>query len=165
MVDYASPWRRSLYEERHRKIQSGLQNRDHLSRDASFRIELMLEAGKPAARETKVAQRFQADLACPDLRIKIFRFRFDPNHRFVHGVSFRQEGRIARRHERGTGCGGRKSAGAPSRSQGELNLVSGRAARKDERRSGVRQNRVVPTPVAGAKLRGGEPTQPGSAKP
>jgi hypothetical protein len=29
-----------------------------------------------------------------------------------HAIPSRQEGRIARRHERGTGCGGRESAGA-----------------------------------------------------
>jgi hypothetical protein len=33
-------------------------------------------------------------------------------------------GAVARRHERGTGCGGRESVGAPWRSQGEMNLVS-----------------------------------------
>jgi hypothetical protein len=31
---------------------------------------------------------------------------------YFRAVSTRQEGRIARRHERGTGCGGRESAGA-----------------------------------------------------
>jgi hypothetical protein len=30
---------------------------------------------------------------------------------YFRAVSSRQEGRIARRHERGTGCGGRESAG------------------------------------------------------
>jgi hypothetical protein len=39
-------------------------------------------------------------------------------------------------------------------SQGEF-LVSDTGA-QDERRYCVRQNRVVPTPVAGAKLRGGD---------
>src|SRR5580692_8870011 len=33
-------------------------------------------------------------------------------------------GAVARRHERGTGCGGRKSVGAPWMSRGEMNLVS-----------------------------------------
>jgi len=40
-------------------------------------------------------------------------------------VLFPARGAVARRHERGTGCGGRESVGAPWRSQGELNLVSG----------------------------------------
>jgi hypothetical protein len=45
-------------------------------------------------------------------------------------VSFRQEGRIARRHERGTGCGGRKGVRRARQSQGEMNLVSGQLACK-----------------------------------
>jgi len=39
-------------------------------------------------------------------------------------------GAVARRHERGTGCGGRKSVGTQLRSQGEFNLVSDRQARR-----------------------------------
>jgi hypothetical protein len=62
-------------------------------------------------------------------------------------------GAVARRHERGMGCGGRDSVGAP------LNLVSDLQVR-DERRFSVRQNRVVLTPVAGAKsaVAGSNPT-------
>ena len=45
-------------------------------------------------------------------------------------VPFRQEGRIARRHERGAGCGGRKSVRRAMWSQGEMNLVSGQLACK-----------------------------------
>jgi hypothetical protein len=45
-------------------------------------------------------------------------------------VSFRQEGRIARRHERGAGCGGRKGVRRARQSQGEMNLVSEFAACK-----------------------------------
>ena len=42
----------------------------------------------------------------------------------------RPRGAVARRHERGMGCGGRESVGAQVRSQGELNLVSDLQARK-----------------------------------
>jgi hypothetical protein len=48
---------------------------------------------------------------------------------YFHTVSFRQEGRIARRHERGTGCGGREGVGAQVIA-GRSQLVSDRAARR-----------------------------------
>jgi hypothetical protein len=57
------------------------------------------------------------------------------------------------------GCGGRGSVGAQMESQGELNLMSDNCA-EDERRCCVRQNRVVPTPVAGAKLSVADTIQP-----
>ena len=71
----------------------------------------------------------------------------------------------------GVGCGGRDSVGAQGRSQGGLNLVSDVQARKTNdvkaRRSllaktgcCVRQNRVVPTPVAGVKLSVAKSIQP-----
>jgi hypothetical protein len=44
--------------------------------------------------------------------VKIFRFPSTQIDGSFRAVSFRQEGRIARRHERGTGCGGRESVGA-----------------------------------------------------
>jgi hypothetical protein len=50
----------------------------------------------------------------------------------------------------GTGCGGRGSVGRVKVFAGRLS-VSGHGA-QDDRRCCVRQNRVVPTPVAGAKL-------------
>ncbi len=65
-------------------------------------------------------------------------------------VPSRQEGRIARRHERGTGCGGRRQRQARSVFAGRLS-VSGHGA-QDDRRCGVRQNRVVLASVAGVKL-------------
>jgi hypothetical protein len=43
---------------------------------------------------------------------KYFRFRLTQITSKSVTVSFRQEGRIARRHERGAGCGGRKASGA-----------------------------------------------------
>jgi hypothetical protein len=65
-------------------------------------------------------------------------------------VPSRQEGRIARRHERGTGCGGRRQCQARSVFAGRLS-VSGHGA-QDDRRCSVRQNRVVLASVADVKL-------------
>ena len=112
--------------------------------------------------KTNFASQFKLIWVVQSPRLKIFRFRFDPNHRFDDAISFRQEGRIARRHERGTGCGGRGSVVAPAWWQGGFKPVS---HHRRERTNGawalrsllaktgccVRQNRVVPTPVAGAK--------------
>ena len=108
--------------------QRGRANQPASSARSNDRLE------KSVARKSKVAQRFQADLGGPVPCAKIFRFQFDPNHRFDDAVPFRQEGRIARRHERGTGCGGRENAGAPSRSQARGKPVSDRAGAEDERR-------------------------------
>ena len=67
-------------------------------------------------------------------------------------VSFRQEGRIARRHERGTGCGGRKGVRRAMAIAGRDEPRERSAGVQDDRRLSGRQSRVVPTPVAGAKL-------------
>src|SRR4051812_10615911 len=64
------------------------------------------------ARKLRIAEPFQADLGRPDLLAKIYRFPTSPNQWLNRAIPTRQEGRIARRHERGTGCGGRESAGA-----------------------------------------------------
>ena len=69
---------------------------------------------------------------------------------YFRAVPSRQEGRIARRHERGTGCGGRRQRQARSVFAGRLS-VSGHGA-QDDRRCGVRQNRVVLASVADVKL-------------
>ena len=61
----------------------------------------------------------------------------------------------------GQGCGGRGSVGRASDSQGGLRPVSDQGA-TDERRSCVRQNRVVPAPVAGVKSAEVLRAQPGS---
>src|ERR1700687_2958567 len=71
-------------------------------------------------------------------------------------VPSRQEGRIARRHERGAGCGGRGSA---RRCQG----MAGRVDTARELTNGTqtndafrgRRSRVVLAPVAGVKFGGG----------
>src|SRR3984893_18932788 len=57
-------------------------------------------------------------------RRAIFRFTETPNQWLNSGRPVPTRGAVARRHERGMGCGGRESVGAQWRSQGELNLVS-----------------------------------------
>jgi hypothetical protein len=69
--------------------------------------------------------------ACDKLtRRAKFRFAQTPNQWLNFGHPVPTRGAVARRHERGTGCGGRKSVGAQMRSQGEMNLVSDRQARR-----------------------------------
>jgi hypothetical protein len=65
---------------------------------------------------------------------KIFRFPSTQIDGSFRAVSFRQEGRIARRHERGTGCGGRESVGA---NRGR------RASQARERSRGVQDERRI----------------------
>jgi hypothetical protein len=61
---------------------------------------------------------------------KYFCFRLTQISCISLDVPSRQEGRIARRHERGAGCGGRESVRRAWQSQGEMNLVSGQLACK-----------------------------------
>jgi hypothetical protein len=86
---------------------------------------------RPHAPKIQFPKPNQADLGRPVAAQKIFRFTFNPNHRRMSGCPVPARGAVARRHERGTGCGGRESVGASWRSQGELKLVSdrGRARR------------------------------------
>jgi hypothetical protein len=71
---------------------------------------------------------------------KIFRFRRRANQRYQLAPSHPgYEGRIASRHERGVGCGGRRSVGCAMNS------------RADERRRCVRRSRVVLASVADVK--------------
>ena len=74
----------------------------------------------------------------------------DPKSVAMSAIPFRQEGRIAIVTNAGRGCGGRESVGA----QGPAGRVEPRErlqGAQDDDVSSVRQNRVVPTPVAGAK--------------
>ena len=80
-----------------------------------------------------------------------FRFAETPNQWPISGHPVPARGAVARRHERGMGCGGRESVGAQLMSQGGLNPVSDSRARRTNDVFSVRQNRVVLTPVAGAK--------------
>ena len=77
----------------------------------------------------------------------------------MSAIPFRQEGRIAVVTNAGRGCGGRESVGA----QGLAGRVEPRErlqGAQDDDVSSVRQNRVVPTPVAGAKLSVASSIQP-----
>jgi hypothetical protein len=103
-----------------------------LDRDGRLRRRwLALSALRYLARKIQFPKPIQADLGGPVPARKIFRFTFNPNHQRISGCPVPARGAVARRHERGTGCGGRESVGAPGRSQGGLNPVSdrGRAGR------------------------------------
>ena len=81
-------------------------------------------AGKPFSHTSRTGAASACPSGCGRLaRRANFRFAESPNQWLTPAIPFRQEGRT-RRHERGTGCGGRESVGAPLMSQGELNLVS-----------------------------------------
>src|SRR6478736_9070332 len=87
---------------------------------------------------------------CQAPKSKIFRFAADPNQ-FTDSLSRPTGGAIARRHDRGAGCGGRGVRRATA--------VAGRDEPRERcaacRMIGafcVRQNRVVLAPVAGAKF-------------
>jgi hypothetical protein len=70
-----------------------------------------------------------SEMACPAPFAKIFPFSLDPNQMHIQAVPSLR-GAIARRHERGAGCGGRESVRRARQSQGEMNLVSEFAACK-----------------------------------
>ena len=70
---------------------------------------------------------------CPALRGKIFASTRRANQFYDFARLTRQEGRIASRHERAVGCGGRR-------------------CHEDERGGSVRRSRVVLAPDAGAKF-------------
>jgi hypothetical protein len=59
-----------------------------------------------------------------------FRFAKTPNQWPISGHPVPTRGAVARRHERGMGCGGRESVGAQLISQGGLNPVSDPQARR-----------------------------------
>src|SRR5260370_35465366 len=89
-------------------------------------------------------------MACPAPFAKIFLFSPDPNqftdsHRLVP-----TRGAIARRHERGAGCGGRKGVRRATAVAGRDEPRERSASVQDDRRLSGRQNRVVLAPVAGA---------------
>ena len=88
-----------------------------------------------------------------------------PNQWLNPGRPVPVSGAVARRHERGTGCGGRESVGAYWRVAGRTEPRERFTFAQDERRLSVRQNRVVLTPVAGAKSAEVWRAHPGFAKP
>jgi hypothetical protein len=71
-----------------------------------------------------------SEMAFQPLFTKIFCFAPDPNHFTDSPRPVSTRGRIARRHERGAGCGGRESVRRAWQLQGEMNLVSGQLACK-----------------------------------
>jgi hypothetical protein len=93
-----------------------------------------------------------SEMVCPAPFAKIFPFPPDPNHFYIHHRLVPIRGAIARRHERGTGCGGRESARRAMAIAGRDEPRERSASARDDRRFSGRQSRVVLTPVAGAKL-------------
>jgi hypothetical protein len=82
---------------------------------------------------------------------KIFLFSFNPNQ-FTDSLSRPTRGAIARRHERGAGCGGRESVRRATAVAGRDEPRERCAACRMIGAFCVRQNRVVLAPVAGAKF-------------
>jgi hypothetical protein len=122
----------------------------------------------------------QIKKSCPALPKKIFLFSFDPNHPHIDAVS-PHRGAYRDRHGRGMRCGGRGSVGAigdrgaglsceraaSARTNGVASVFAKASADGYQARRSlvaktgcVRQNRVVPTPVAGAKLSVASSIQP-----
>ncbi len=93
-----------------------------------------------------------SDLAVQSLREKYSASPLTQIKSTTPAVPFRQEGRIARRHERGAGCGGRESVRRAMAIAGRDEPRERSASVQDDRRFSGRQSRVVLTPVAGAKL-------------
>jgi hypothetical protein len=141
---------------------------------------------KPLRLKRKFHSDFNLICAVQTSRKKYSISRFSQITVLVVAIPFRQEGRIARRHERGTGCDGRESAGTPTLSQGGMNPVSDRAARRTNgvsafaevrlnsgcaRRSYFGEDGSRTAKPCGLDTRcwcqvcGGQPTQPGPAKP
>ena len=60
-----------------------------------------------SAQRGQFHQQFQGESGCPVLFSKIFLFRFFRNYDDVPAIPTQYEGRT-RRHERETGCGGRR---------------------------------------------------------
>jgi hypothetical protein len=112
-------------------------------------------AGNRVARKKQFAEQIQSDLGRPVFPAKITRFPVTPNQWFFPHCLVSARGAFRDRHEREMGCGGRDSVGAQGGRRVSWSSWAAHGA-QDERRWRVRQNRVVLTPVAGAKLRGGE---------
>src|SRR5439155_5459663 len=93
-----------------------------------------------------------SEMACPAPFTKIFLFRPEANQFTDSHRPVPLEGRIARRHERGAGCGGRESVRRAMAVAGRDEPRERSASVQDDRRLSGRQSRVVLTPVAGAKL-------------
>jgi hypothetical protein len=119
-----------------------------------------------------LSQSFQRDLGRPAPLKEIFRFLCRANQFYQLAPSQPERGAFRDRHERGMRCGGRDSVGAQGDRRAEFRerctarKTNGAALAFDQasadlhkapakplaKTGRVRQNRVVPTPVAGAKL-------------
>ena len=93
-----------------------------------------------------------SEMACPAPFAKIFPFRPDPNQMHIHCRLVPTRGAIARRHERGAGCGGRESVRHAMAIAGRDEPRERSASVQDDRRFSGRQSRVVLAPVAGVKF-------------
>src|SRR5258707_15815398 len=82
---------------------------------------------------------------------KYFRFRLT-QIRCISRTSRPTRGAIARRHERGAGCGGRKGVRRATAVAGRDEPRERSDSVQDDRRLSGRQNRVVLAPVAGVKF-------------
>jgi hypothetical protein len=89
--------------------------------------------------------------SCQAPESKIFLFSSDPNQ-FTDSLSRPTRGAIARRHERGAGCGGRESVRRATAIAGRDEPRERCAACRMIGAFCVRQNRVVLAPIAGVKL-------------
>ncbi len=86
---------------------------------------------EPFSHTSRTAAASDCPSPCDKLaRRAKFRFAKTPNQWPISGHPVPTRGAVARRHERGMGCGGRESVGAQMRSQGGLNLVSDSRASK-----------------------------------
>src|SRR5260370_29830855 len=94
--------------------------------------------------------------------LRALRLTAAPNQWLSRTVPFRQEGRIARRHERGTGCSGRESVRRATAVAGRAQLVSEFQRARRTTLVCRRPNRVDLTPVAAAKFTEAKPARPGS---
>jgi hypothetical protein len=95
-----------------------------------LRLAPRKKAQKSVALKPKFAQQLQADLACPDLHEKIFPFFYDANHRHNSAIPFHWRGGSRVVTNAGRDVMDARALVRQSRSQGEMNLVSDRAARK-----------------------------------
>ena len=120
-------------------------------------------ASKSVARKLRFGQAFQRDLGRPVCCAEINRSACRANHRYNLSPSHPSEGRFAIVTDAGWDAVDAAASGA-KRVRRAVSPVSEHGA-QDERRCCVRQNRVVPTPVAGAKLRGGEVNPTGFDQP
>jgi hypothetical protein len=103
----------------------GVEASPHISR-ATSRSNFVAMVAQSYQRSTSHCRSPCGRLA----RRAIFRFTQTPNQWLNSGYPVPTRGAVARRHERGMGCGGRDSVGAQLMSQGGLNLVSDVQARK-----------------------------------